>query len=66
MTDFTKYIDYIKNTGGSPSVIFFDDDWDPIGPLIRADMRAAGLIVEKDELIYLVEDKPDGENREED
>ena len=41
---FEKYLQYIKNTGGSPKVEWFDDDWEPIGPKVRADMVKAGLI----------------------
>jgi len=42
--DFSRYISYIKNTGGSPRVKQFDDDWEPIGPVVRRDMLRAGLI----------------------
>jgi hypothetical protein len=40
-----KYVDYINNTGQRPlSVEAFDDDNDPIGPMVRRDMAAEGLI----------------------
>lgn len=42
-----KYVDYIKNTNppdGKLEIAFFDDDWDPIGPMIRKDLKMWGLI----------------------
>lgn len=45
---FKKYLQYIKNTGGNPTVEVFDEDWEPIGPALRRDMKAAGLIAEND------------------
>lgn len=42
-----QYVDYIRNTGQKPlSTAAFDDDWDPIGPLLRKEMTALGLIYE--------------------
>jgi hypothetical protein len=41
---FQKYLDYIDNTGGAPSVEEFDEDWEPIGPMVRRDMETAGLV----------------------
>lgn len=39
-----QYVDYINNTGGiTPDQ--FDDDWKPIGMMVRNDMLAAGLIL---------------------
>jgi hypothetical protein len=43
---FQKYLEYIKNTGGNPSIEWFDTDWEPIGPKVRKDMVKAGLIKE--------------------
>jgi len=48
-------LDYIRNTGGSPKVQWFDDDFEPIGPNLRADMLALGLITEQDGLIRKVD-----------
>jgi hypothetical protein len=40
-----EYAKYIVNTGQSPlDAAMFDDDWEPIGPMVRADMERAGLI----------------------
>ncbi len=58
MTDpgyFAKYMDYITNTGGNPSVEAFDEDWEPIGPILRRDMGRAKLIKEVDGKIQLVD-----------
>lgn len=52
------YLDYIQNTGGSPLIDWFDDDWEPIGPQVRTDMRRAGLIKEKDGKILLNPEHP--------
>jgi len=52
---FQKYLDYIKNTGGSPKISEFDEDWEPIGPLLRKDMAKAGLITEVDGRLKAVE-----------
>jgi hypothetical protein len=41
---FDRYLDYIKNAGGSPKVEWFDDDYEPVGPTVRSDMEKAGLI----------------------
>ena len=41
---FQKYLDYIDNTGGHPTIAEFDEDWEPIGPMVRRDLEAAGLI----------------------
>jgi len=50
---FKKYLDYLKNTGGSPKIDHFDEDWEPIGPQVRKEMKAAGLIYEKDGMIFI-------------
>jgi hypothetical protein len=53
-TKFAQYIDYINNTGKEPlSVSAFDEDWEPVGPMVRRDMVAAELIQERADGIYL-------------
>ena len=43
----SKYVQYIRNTNRVPLAIAqFDDDWEPIGPMVRRDLVAEGLIVE--------------------
>ncbi len=42
-----EYVDYIRNTGRVPlPIVMFDEDWEPIGPRVRADLVAAGLVAE--------------------
>lgn len=42
-----KYIDYIRNTGHVPlENAKFDDDWEPIGPMVRAELKKHRLIEE--------------------
>lgn len=43
-TNFTKYVEYIINCGEKCHTFWFDDDWDPVGPTVRANMVKAGLI----------------------
>lgn len=51
-----QYVQYIKNTAQVPlKVEHFDDDWDPIGPKLRADMIGANLIIISEDGIRLVE-----------
>ena len=50
ITDMQKRaLEYIRNAGGSPEVTWFDDDHEPIGPQLRSDLRAAGLVTERDD-----------------
>lgn len=49
-----KYIDYINNTNNFPLKIeHFDDDWDPVGPMVRKNMVRDDLIQERQGYIYL-------------
>lgn len=50
-------LQYIANTGGHPKIEWFDDDHEPIGPMLRADLLRAGLVVEANGHIY-DKDKP--------
>lgn len=52
LKNFEKYIYYIK-ADPHTTIASFDSDWLPIGPRIRKDMRAAGLIFESKGKIYL-------------
>lgn len=33
-----QYLHYIQNTGGNATIAGFDDDWEPIGPKVRAEI----------------------------
>jgi hypothetical protein len=37
-----KYLEYIDNTGGVTTEQF-DEDWEPIGAIVREDLFKAGL-----------------------
>jgi hypothetical protein len=39
-----KYLAYIDNAGGLVHDVWFDEDWEPIGKQVRAELEAAGLI----------------------
>jgi hypothetical protein len=51
---YEQYIDYIKNTGGKPTVESFNRDWEPIGRLVLSDLVAKGCITITDGIIQLV------------
>lgn len=36
--DLVQYLQYIYNTGGNCTIAIFDDDWEPIGPKVRAEL----------------------------
>lgn len=44
---------YISNTGGSPTIEQFDDDHDPVGPMLRKELKAAWMVYECDGKIHL-------------
>jgi len=42
---FHKYVEYIRNTGQPVlACSAFDDDWSPVGPMIRRDMEKNDII----------------------
>ena len=42
-----QYVQYIYNTKQCPlAVSAFDNDWEPIGPIVRRDLVASGLVTE--------------------
>jgi hypothetical protein len=49
-----QHLQYITNAG-NPTPAQFDDDWEPIGPMLRRDMQTAGLIEVRDGRMYLTE-----------
>lgn len=50
-----KYIHYVWNTGGKVKVEDFDEDWEPIGPMLRVDLLKAKLINVNDGFITVAE-----------
>jgi hypothetical protein len=56
MNHLKRYCEYIRNTAKVPlPADMFDDDWEPIGPMVRRDMTAADLITEDQSGIRLTE-----------
>jgi hypothetical protein len=49
MTHDQQAILYIHTTGGNPSIGWFDDDFEPAGPLMRKSIVDAELAHETDE-----------------
>jgi hypothetical protein len=49
MNDYLmQYVRYIQNTGMARLPIqHFDDDWEPIGPSVRAQLLQAGITMEE-------------------
>jgi hypothetical protein len=61
MSDYLqKYLDYIDNTGGV-TVEQFDEDWEPIGPMVRHDLFAAGLAQVDCGMIVRLQEKSNGD-----
>lgn len=52
MSHLKQYTGYLRNAGGSVTLAQFDDDWEPIGPMVRADLRKYKMAEEKDGRIY--------------
>jgi predicted ThiF/HesA family dinucleotide-utilizing enzyme len=51
-----KYVQYIKNTAHVPlRTDWFDDDWEPVGPMVREQLVKANLITVSDDGIRLVQ-----------
>lgn len=49
-----EYIQYLRNAGdGSVSTAAFDEDWEPIGPRVRADLVREGRCYEADGKIHI-------------
>lgn len=39
-----QYLQYVANTGGNATVATLDDDFDPIGPMIRRDIMPTFVV----------------------
>ncbi len=52
-----QFLDYITNTGGHPTIGMFDEDWEPVGPMVRKDLIKMELIKEENGVITLREDR---------
>lgn len=40
--------EYIRNAGGAPSIENFDEDHEPVGPMLREFLKEAGLVWERE------------------
>ena len=49
---YEQYLQYIENTGKETLIEWFDEDFAPIGPRVREDMKNADLIYEEDGKIF--------------
>lgn len=46
--DLKQYLQYVVNTGGYATVAGFDDDWEPIGPMVRRELMPRYIIEGQD------------------
>ena len=54
--DLWKYLNYIVNTGSNVDVAGFDDDWEPIGPLVRAELMPRYIVAGADGKLVLTDE----------
>jgi predicted phage terminase large subunit-like protein len=52
-TPLDKAMQYIQNTGGSPTIAAFDDDHAPIGAKLREDLKNDSRVYERDGKIFI-------------
>lgn len=48
-----QYLKYIVNAGNNVTIANFDDDWDPIGPMLRKELIPVYIIEGPDEKLVL-------------
>ena len=48
--DLRQYLQYVIHTGGNATVAGFDEDWEPIGPMVRRELVPTYLIEEDGKL----------------
>ena len=53
MRHLDKYISYLRNAGRPLLTTEFDDDWAPIGPTVRKQLKESGLSAEHEGWIQL-------------
>ncbi|HEX2556714.1 MAG TPA: hypothetical protein VHK86_00190 [Nitrososphaera sp.] len=53
--DLIQYLQYVKNTGGNANINQFDDDWEPIGPMLRAELIPTYIVEGPDRNLVLTE-----------
>ena len=47
-------LSYIGHAGGSPLIERFDEDFDPVGPALREQMKRENLVYERDGKIFAI------------
>ena len=52
-----QYVDYVKNAGRAVKLDHFIEDWEPIGKALILDLVATGLLIVKDNVVCLPEEK---------
>lgn len=50
---YQHFASYIKEEGGSPTTEQFDEDWFPVGGMIRHDMKVNKITTEVDGKVML-------------
>lgn len=50
-----EYLQYIVNTGGNVTIAGFDDDWEPIGPMLRRDLMPVFIVEQPDGKLALTD-----------
>lgn len=53
--DLIQYLQYVQNTGGNATVAQFDDDWEPIGPMLRGELMPTYITEMPDGKLALTE-----------
>lgn len=48
-----RAIEYVRNTGGNATIAVFDDDHEPVGPMLRKDIMPKYVIEGKDGYLEL-------------
>jgi hypothetical protein len=48
---YRQYLQYVINTGGTATISGFDEDWEPIGPMLRRDLMPTYMVEERGVLV---------------
>lgn len=53
--DLLQYLQYVRNTGGNATIATFDDDFEPIGPMVRKELMPAYIVEQPDGKLALTD-----------
>jgi hypothetical protein len=53
--DLKRALEYVRNTGGNATVANFDDDHEPIGPLLRKEIMPVFVMEDGDGKLMLTD-----------